>query len=262
MSKTKAPAYQWYPRDFAADEPVILMSLEEEGAYRRLLDHQWSHGSVPADISQIAIICKNAPVARMRRMWGAIARCFEPLDGDPERLVNRRLERVRQEAERFRDTRSESGRLGAEKRWGKQGGDDSGANGGAIAEPMATDSSSSSSSTSSSNPPTGDKQTGEIEADFERAWRAYPRRPNDVRGKARKAYLARRKAGVSAEELQRGVEAYAAYVQRERVEPRYVKQAGTFFGPDEHWLADFGEVASLSPGERVVQLFKGKGVAA
>jgi hypothetical protein len=76
-----------------------------------------------------------------------------------------------------------------------------------------------------------------------------------VRGKARKAYLARRKAGVSAEALQRGVEAYAAYVARERIEPRFVKHAGTFFGPDEHWLADYGPPPEVqSPGERVHDL--------
>ena len=88
-------------RDFAADEPVILMSLEEEGAYRRLLDHQWSHGSIPDDMKQLAAICKGASVARMKSIWAAVSPCFMPAD-EPGRLVNQRLERVRQEAERFR----------------------------------------------------------------------------------------------------------------------------------------------------------------
>jgi uncharacterized protein YdaU (DUF1376 family) len=112
----KAPAYQWYPRDFAGDEPVQLMSLEEEGAYRRLLDHQWLHGSIPADTQPLARICKNVPVARMRKIWRAVAPCF--VEAEPGRLQNRRLERVRAESREYRERQSAAGRRGAEARWG------------------------------------------------------------------------------------------------------------------------------------------------
>ncbi len=77
---------------------------------------------------------------------------------------------------------------------------------------------------------------------FEEAWLVYPKRPNNPKAKARKAWRARIAAGVPAEELLAGVRAYAAYVAREGVGPRYVKLAATFFGPDEHWRTDYGPV--------------------
>lgn len=81
-----------------------------------------------------------------------------------------------------------------------------------------------------------------VEEDFETAWAAYPKRPNNSKTKARRAYLARRKAGVTAEALLAGVRAYAAYVAREGVAPQFIKHAATFFGPDEHWLTEYGPV--------------------
>lgn len=76
-------------------------------------------------------------------------------------------------------------------------------------------------------------------ADFALAWAAYPKRPNNSRGKASKAYMARRREGVSAEAILAGVVAYAAYVQAIGQPPHFVKLASTFFGPDEHWLTDY-----------------------
>lgn len=111
----KAPSYPWYPRDFAADEPVQLMTLAEEGAYRRLLDHQWLHGSVPGEVEQLARICKNVPVKEMRKMWPSIESCFEKMRGLPVRLQNRKLERVRADREAFMSRARESGKRGGEE---------------------------------------------------------------------------------------------------------------------------------------------------
>jgi uncharacterized protein YdaU (DUF1376 family) len=133
VTDNKAPAYPWYPRDFAADEPVQLMSLSEEGAYRRLLDHQWLHGSVPGDIPSLARICKNVPVKEMRKMWPALEGCFTRMEGQPPRLQNRRLERVRQERKAYLDKQVESGKRGAAARWR-----DKGSHGEPIGEPMAS----------------------------------------------------------------------------------------------------------------------------
>ncbi|HEY5085926.1 MAG TPA: DUF1376 domain-containing protein [Gemmatimonadaceae bacterium] len=117
-TENKAPAYPWYARDFAADEPVQLMTLEEEGAYRRLLDHQWLHGSIPCDVVAIARICKNTPRARMVKLWAAIAPCFVADDSAPSRLQNRRLERERARSAAYRERQSAAGKLGAEAAWG------------------------------------------------------------------------------------------------------------------------------------------------
>lgn len=112
MTASKAAAYLWYPRDFAADEHVVLMDLETEGAYRRLLDHQWLHGSVPSDLTDLAKICKGVTVPKMRRMWPALSACFQPSADDPNRLCNAKMERVREDWLHVREARSEAGRKG------------------------------------------------------------------------------------------------------------------------------------------------------
>jgi hypothetical protein len=74
---------------------------------------------------------------------------------------------------------------------------------------------------------------------FENAWKLYPRRPADSKSKARKVWTARVRAGVDPEVLVDGVRRYAAYVTAEHIEPKHVKMASTFFGPDEHYLSDY-----------------------
>ena len=55
----KAPAFQWYPKDYLSDLNVVVMTLEEEGAYRRLMDYCWLHGSIPDDMAALGAMCKN-----------------------------------------------------------------------------------------------------------------------------------------------------------------------------------------------------------
>lgn len=58
---SKAPAFQWYPKDILASVRVAEMSLSEEGAYRRLIDYCWLHGSIPSDPKRCArLIGKDA----------------------------------------------------------------------------------------------------------------------------------------------------------------------------------------------------------
>lgn len=75
---------------------------------------------------------------------------------------------------------------------------------------------------------------------FDEAWEAYPRRPNNSKTAARKAWDARLKAGEDPHLMLEGARRYAAYVAAEGTAPRYVKQAKTFFGPDEWYKTDFG----------------------
>lgn len=107
--------YPWFPRDFQADEHVQLMDLAEEGAYRRLLDHQWLHGSIPADP---ALLCRlvNAPEQRWGTMWVALGPCFHPVEGDPSRLANRKLERIRGEQLAKRAKRQAAGSEGGKQK--------------------------------------------------------------------------------------------------------------------------------------------------
>ena len=50
----KAPAFQFYAGDYLSSSRVTLLTLEEEGAYIRLLCHCWLHGSIPNDPEMIA----------------------------------------------------------------------------------------------------------------------------------------------------------------------------------------------------------------
>src|SRR5262245_51108861 len=110
---SKAPAYQWYPKDYDTDEAVKLMTYEQEGIYRRLLDHQALHGSIPADPSQIAMLVPKVPQKRFLNLWPGIAGKFTNIGG---RLVNQKLERVKADTAAFKEAKSRGGRASAEAR--------------------------------------------------------------------------------------------------------------------------------------------------
>lgn len=76
-------------------------------------------------------------------------------------------------------------------------------------------------------------------ADFEAVWEVYPERPGASKAAAHKAWAARIKLGATVAEMLAGVQAYAAYVKAIRPEPQFIKQAATFFGPGEHYAADW-----------------------
>ena len=108
----KPPAYQWYPGDALADEEVSTMTLEEEGAYRRLLDHHWREGSIPADQEKLRRLCKWVGKRKFASIWNTIGARFSPssIDG---RLENSRIAAQRQTLEVYSDTQAENGRKGA-----------------------------------------------------------------------------------------------------------------------------------------------------
>ena len=76
--------------------------------------------------------------------------------------------------------------------------------------------------------------------DFMQAWEAYPQRPGASKAAALRAWSARIKDGTSAGEMIAGTKRYAAYCKSQKTEPQFVKQPSTFFGPDKHFLNDYG----------------------
>lgn len=128
----KAPAYQWFPKDAETDEAYRLMTYEQQGIYRALLDHQWLQGSLPKDPAVIAKLLPKVHPARFLRLWVGIAPCFAE-EGD--RLVNPKLEKQRSELATYIAERRLSGSRGAQKRWLSDGS--------AITQPLANDSSAS-----------------------------------------------------------------------------------------------------------------------
>lgn len=73
-------------------------------------------------------------------------------------------------------------------------------------------------------------------AEFEAAWADYPSRPGNSKQDAFKAWCARIKSGVVPSSMHDGVKRYAAYCLAAGTDPRFIKQAATFFGPGEHYL--------------------------
>lgn len=114
MSKTKPPAFQFYVRDYMTDETVMMMDLAQEGAYIRLLCHQWLEGSIPNDIAALARLCRVSST-KMKKIWQKVSPCFT--DSGNGRLVNSKLDEQRQDIEGWRKKQSDAGRSGAQKRW-------------------------------------------------------------------------------------------------------------------------------------------------
>lgn len=82
-------------------------------------------------------------------------------------------------------------------------------------------------------------KTDEGTAQFEAAWQAYPSRPGASKKEAWQAWLARRRDGVDATLMLNGVKRYAAYIAATGEAPKFIKHAATFFGPNEHYKADW-----------------------
>jgi hypothetical protein len=119
VSGDKSPAYQWYPKDYDSDEAVKLMTYEQEGIYRRLLDHQALHGSIPAEPTQIAMLVPKVPLRRFLSLWTGIAGKFTCADG---RLVNQKLERVKANTAAFKAAKTAAGLASAAARAEQNGG--------------------------------------------------------------------------------------------------------------------------------------------
>jgi uncharacterized protein YdaU (DUF1376 family) len=108
MAKEKSPAYQRYPNDYLSDPNVQAMTLEQEGAYNRLMDYCWKQGSIPTDPKKLLSMCKNIDVVRMREIWKAIRHCFRPHPELSGRVVHPRLDREREKQAEW----SQKSRLG------------------------------------------------------------------------------------------------------------------------------------------------------
>lgn len=147
----KSPAFQFYPADYLADMRVRMLSWASRGLYMDLLCYCWREGWIPSDGSAIAQLSGCHDLAIIE----PCLELFESHPNDPKKLVHKRLEEEREGQERRRIERSESGRRGAESKWGKgkkakPKSRHGSANGSAINQPMAKDGSSSSTSSSTS----------------------------------------------------------------------------------------------------------------
>ena len=112
----KAPAFQFYPDDFMGG--TADMTQAEVGAYILLLCRQWATGEIPADYDRLKLIAKGEVSDHVLAKF--------------PNGKNARMEKVRAGLEEFRKSKSESGKIGADKRWERMA-----KNGTPIVSPMA-----------------------------------------------------------------------------------------------------------------------------
>jgi uncharacterized protein YdaU (DUF1376 family) len=133
----KTPAFQFYPKDWDADENVIPMTYEEEGVYWALCRRYWLAGSLPSDLNRLRVFLKGHPsLEKMREWWQVVGPCFRVRGA---KLAHKRLDAERKKQAKNRKVR----KLAAEKRWEREH-----ANGNANASRVQSLSSSSSTTSS------------------------------------------------------------------------------------------------------------------
>jgi uncharacterized protein YdaU (DUF1376 family) len=112
----KAPAFQFYPKDFIGDEDQAAMTCEQAGAYIRLICHEWNEGSIPDDADRCARLCGADPRRFRVDGWPAIRACFVAHPTEPGRLVHPRLEKERAKQASYRTGKVRAGLASAAQR--------------------------------------------------------------------------------------------------------------------------------------------------
>ena len=111
---TQPPAYQHYARDWLVG--TAHLTLEEQGAYQRLLDHEWDSGPLLRNHDTLArLLSVDAPT--FERLWVRLQHHFVPYGRGRKYMVNKRLEAVRAQQLTYRQRQAEKGVKGASKRW-------------------------------------------------------------------------------------------------------------------------------------------------
>lgn len=177
MAPQKSPAFQFYPKDFMAG--TATMSLQEVGAYMRLLCYAWDAGSVPNDPKERSRICACSK-AQEREIWKKVGTKFS-LQNDV--FLNERMEEERQKQAEYRRRQSDKGKASAIVRWQPE------SNHGVTTvtsrlQPEGNSSSSSSSSSSKEQIPASTERS--LPVGFAEWWSAYPKKVS--KGAALKAW--------------------------------------------------------------------------
>ena len=97
MPITKAPAFQFYVKDWRSSRSVQRMSFKERGMYFEMLLEQWDEGSLPDDAVAVCQII-GGTLSDWQKAWATLRPNFLPTDG---RLVNQRLEMEREKQAKY-----------------------------------------------------------------------------------------------------------------------------------------------------------------
>lgn len=134
-----SPAFQFYPKDFLSDPNTVCMDARDVGVYMFLIMECWNRDNrLPKDPDVLAAFCRMS-VEEFTPIWEKrVRKCFQEMKTF---FWHKRIKKEIFKQIEWKDKKSKSGKLGADKRW--HGNDLQ--NGGAIAAPssvMAPDSSS------------------------------------------------------------------------------------------------------------------------
>lgn len=100
---------------YESDDLAMQLNEVEEGLFHRMLRRSWMNYSIPADLKQLANICRTN-LNRLKKAWLKIEPLWKPHPNLPGRLIN-----LKQESERaWVAAKSDASRQAAVKRWNQQ----------------------------------------------------------------------------------------------------------------------------------------------
>ncbi len=117
MASEKAPAFQFYPKDFLSDGKVAAMTMAQRGVYITLLSHCWLEGSLPDDPRRLARMV-GLSGSEFAKVWPSLMSCFTA-KGDA--LVHKRLDMERKKQDDYRALQRAKGLASAASRLQPEG---------------------------------------------------------------------------------------------------------------------------------------------
>lgn len=110
----KAPAFQFYPKDYLSDAHTRAMTFKQRGMYADLLCHCWLEGALPSDPAAISRILGIPTATRfVTNDWPVIRPCFRQSEAG---WVHPRLDKEREKQDSYRRRQTDA----AHMRWDSQ----------------------------------------------------------------------------------------------------------------------------------------------
>ena len=109
------PAWQFYGRDFFV--ATRTLGAFGRGIYIDLLILEWENGPIDDDPEAVAKLC-GEDLALVTHIWPLLRAKFTDEGAPPGKMINRRLEEVRQKQRVAHAARVSSGKAGAQKKYG------------------------------------------------------------------------------------------------------------------------------------------------
>jgi len=104
---------RWYPGDYQRDTGDL--SLKEDGAYRRLLDHYYCNGPLPDDMERLFTITRAISNTDQEAVTFIVARFFT--SNGTGVLTNKRADIELEYRAKYHESQKEKGKKGAKERW-------------------------------------------------------------------------------------------------------------------------------------------------